>query len=502
MALPYKYCAVSMDDLSLDVKNPRFASSTLVDNIAKAPSETDVIKHLLKYAEVVSLARNIERIHYLHGSEMITCYANSEGKLVVAEGNRRVCACKLLLHRDLIPDEYKDSFPSASEDTIANIKVVTVNVYPNRESIQAYLSDRHIVGVRKWSALEKNNYYMNLFQQYGDIHMVKPYTSDTLSTVKKCIIKYQFFMKVFKALKQNGVDLEIEKIDYLPLTDRFMDILVGTDPEVGLSLKLDEDKLVYLCPNSKKDLYKQILAMVGDAFLARDSSDENRKITGTEVANKDKQKKLIVEDKRIPGLYDLIKRFKQIDASDDSCAPDDNDDSESTNDGYGDFNPPEQFVPDRFLPQRRHDDYLSFSEEDAKSFIFGSESYDKKILEIIRELATMKVSEKPVACACLFRSLLEICTRRVFKKHIEESTKKYNEGNLLENLAYVNNNVLFRGLSGSENAKFQSSIKSKLGGGLIDTLNFYIHYPQAVDPSYLTDSWTIMRLFVIRCLSI
>ena len=198
----------------------------------------------------------------------------------------------------------------------------------------------------------------------------------------------------------------------------------------------------------------------------------------------------------------MIKRFKQIDASDDSCAPDDNDDSESTNDGYGDFNPPEQFVPDRFLPQRRHDDYLSFSEEDAKSFIFGSESYDKKILEIIRELATMKVSEKPVACACLFRSLLEICTRRVFKKHIEESTKKYNEGNLLENLAYVNNNVLFRGLSGSENAKFQSSIKSKLGGGLIDTLNFYIHYPQAVDPSFLTDSWTIMRLFVIRCLSI
>lgn len=500
MTLPYKYCAVSMDDLSLDARNPRFASSTLVDNIAKAPREMDVIKHLLKYADVVSLARNIERIHYLHGSEMITCYANSEGRLIVAEGNRRVCACKLLLHRELIPDDYKDSFPAASEDTIANIKVVTVNVYPNRESIQAYLSDRHIVGVRKWSALEKNNYYMNLFQQYGDIHMVKPYTSDSLSTVKKCIIKYQFFMKVFKALKQSGIDLEIEKIDYLPLTDRFMDILVGTDPEVGLSLKLDEDKLVYLCPNSKKDLYKQILVMVGDAFLARDPSGENRKITGTEVANKDKQKKLIVEDKRIPGLYDLIKRFKQIDAYDDSGNSDDNDDSESTNDGYGDFNPPEQFVPDRFLPQRRHGDYLSFSEEDAKSFIFGSETYD--ILEIIRELATMKVSEKPVACACLFRSLLEICTRRVFKKCVDESTKKYNEGSLLENLAYVNNNVLFRGLSGSENAKIQSSIKSKLGGGLIDTLNFYIHYPQAVDPSYLTDSWTIMKQFVIRCLSV
>lgn len=501
MALPYKYCAVSMDDLALDVRNPRFASSTLVDNVTRAPSEADVIKHLLKYADVISLANNIERVHYLHGSEMITCYENSDGKLVVAEGNRRVCACKLLLHKELIPDDYKESFPVATDETIANIKVVTVNVYTNRESIQAYLSDRHIAGVRKWSALEKNNYYMNLFQQYGNIHMVKPYTSDTLGTIKKCITKYQFFMKVFKVLKQNGVELEIEKIDYLPLADRFMDTLVGNDPEVGLSLRLDENRLVYLCPDSKKDLYNQILTVVGDAFLVRESSGENPKIIGTDVANKEKQKKLIIEDKRIPGLYDLIKSFKRIDASSDSCTPDEPDNPERAND-HGKFGPSEPFIPDRFIPQRRRDDYLYITEEEAKNFVFESKEYDVKILEILHELATMKVSEKSVACACLFRSLLEICTRRVFKKHVNPSVKGYNEGDLLDNLTYVNNNVLFRGLRGSENAKIQSSIKSKLGSGLINTLNLYIHYPQVVDPSYLIDSWTIMKLFVVRCLSI
>lgn len=501
MALPYKYCAVSMDDLSLDVKNPRFASSTLVDNVTKVPSETDIIKHLLKYADVISLANDIERVHYLHGSEMITCYEDSDGKIVVAEGNRRVCACKLLLHRELIPDNFKETFPVATEETIGNIKVVTVNVYPNRESIQAYLSDRHIVGVRKWSALEKNNYYMNLFQQYGNIHMVKPYTSDTLGTVKKCIIKYQFFMKVFKVLKQNGVELEIEKIDYLPLADRFMDTLVGNDPEVGLSLQLDENRLVYLCPDSKKDLYSQILTMVGDAFLVRDSSGENPKIIGADVSNREKQKKLIMEDKRIPGLYDLIKCFKRINASNDSCTPDDPDSPERA-DNHGRFEPSEPFVPERFIPQRRRDDYLYITEKEAENFIFESEEYDAKILEILRELAIMRVSEKPVACACLFRCLLEICTRRVFKKYVNPSVKRYNESDLLDNLIYVNNNVLFNGLNGSENAKIQSSIKGKLGSGLINTLNLYIHYPQAVDPSYLTDSWTIMKLFVARCLSI
>ena len=114
MALPYKYFEANVLDLLLDVKNPRFASSTLVDNASRVPGQNDVIKHLLKYADIITLAYNIERTRYLHGSEMVTCYADQDGNLIVAEGNRRICACKLLLNRDLIPDEYKESFPEAS----------------------------------------------------------------------------------------------------------------------------------------------------------------------------------------------------------------------------------------------------------------------------------------------------------------------------------------------------------------------------------------------------
>ena len=150
--------------------------------------------------------------------------------------------------------------------------------------------------------------------------MVKAFTTDTLATVRKCIIKYQFFMKVFKVLNRNGAKLEIEKIDYLPLADRFMDILVGNDPDVGLSLKLDENR---------------------------------------------------------------------------------------------------------------------FDEKDLK-------------------------------------------------------------GNLL----YINNNVIFNNLKGSQCDKTRTAIKDKLKDGLIDVLNFYIHYPQMVDASQLINSWHIMKLFVIRCLSI
>ena len=496
MSLPYKYCAVSMSDLLLDVKNPRFASSTLVDNVSKMPEQSDVINHLLKYADIITLAKNINRTQCLHGSEMITCYENKDGKLVVAEGNRRVCACKLLLNRDLIPDEYKANFPEASPATIENIKVITINLYPDKQSVQSYLSDRHITGVRKWSALEKNNYYMNLFQQHGDIHIVKTFTSDTLATVKNCIIKYQFFMKVFKVLKQNGKELEIEKIDYLPLVDRFMNVLVGNDSEVGLSLKLDQDKLVYLCPDNKKELYERILLLVGEAFLS------NKTIVGTDVPNKVAQKKLIIDNVKIPGLYELIKEFKAIDADgtytseEDEAPPQE----EGSNAAEGKF---EYFIPDKFIPKKERTDTLYISAEEATDFAISGKDYDIKICEIIRELATLRVSMKPVACACLYRCLLEMCARRVFDKHVNPSVKAYDESSLASNLIYVTDNVIGNMFTDAESRKQQKAIKTLLSKmGIVDTLNLYIHFPDMVDISLILHTWNTMKLFVIKCLKI
>ena len=509
MALPYRYCVVNTLNLKLDIKNPRFASSTLVDNASRLPEEADVIRHLLRYADISSLASSIERTNCLHGSEMVTGYVDSEGKIVVAEGNRRICACKLLLDRSLIPDEFKDDYPVASQVTIENIKSITINLYDSKELIQSYLSDRHISGVKKWSALEKNNYYMNLFQQYGDVHKVKSYTSDGLSAVKTSIKKYQFFMKVFKILKERGYQLEIEKIDYLPLVDRFMGILVGDDPDVGLDLRLDEARLIYLCPDNKKKIYEEILCLVGEAFLVRTTGGNPSRVVGTEISNSQLRKALILENNRIPGLYALIKEYKELGDADSDYSEDD--------DAGGREEPPANeetppvseepdFVPvspERFIPSKYKTERLCFTQNEATDFLFSTAEYDIKIQEIIRELATIKVANDPVACACLYRCLLEMCARRVFAKKVPLSMRTYNEGNLSENLSYINNNVVFNGLSGSEWDKKKKAIKDKFGKeSLIDILNLYIHYPQMVDVTYIVDSWTTMKIFVSRCLCV
>ena len=504
MALPYEYYTVNMNDLQLDVKNPRFASSTLVENSFRLPEQKDVISHLLKHSDVISLAQNIVKTKYLHGSEIITCYTNAEGKLVVAEGNRRVCACKLLINRELIPEEYTDSFPVASEETIENIKTVMVNLYPNRESVQSYLSDRHISGVKTWSTLEKNNYYMNLFQQYHDIDKVKSFTSDSKAKIKKCIIEYQFFMEVFKIMKENGINLEIEKIDYLPLADRFMDILVGNDTEVGLDLKLDENSYTYMCPDHKRDLYNKILLIVGIAFLGRKATDIPSKVIGSDVSNNKLRKELIIKNEKIPGLYALIKEYKGISEQNSIYTPPIETNNIVTpvnnNDSQNDYKP---IIPNKYTPKQHKIEKLTFTEEEAKSFIFTNCEGDIRLQEIIRELGNLKLVNEPIACVGLYRCLIETCARRVFQKHVSPTVFAYNENDLLANLNHINNNVIFNGCSGSEVDKTRKAIKNSFKkDGIIDVLNLYIHYPKMVDTTIIANSWNTMKMFVIRCLSI
>lgn len=317
-------------------------------------------------------------------------------------------------------------------------------------------------------------------------------------------------MKVFKILKQRGHQLEIEKIDYLPLVDRFMGILVGSDPDVGLDLRLDEERLIYLCPDNKKKIYEEILYLVGEAFLVRTAGGNPSRVVGTEISNSRLQKALILEDSRIPGLYARIKEYKEIDDTGSGYFEDD-DVSGGREDPPNDEGTPPvsedpDFVPvspDRFIPSKYKTERLCFTQNEATDFLFSTAEYDLKLQEILRELATIKVANDPVACACLYRCLLEMCARRVFAKKVSSSVRTYNESNLSENLIYINNSVVFNGLPGSEWDKKKKAIKDKFGkDGLIDVLNMYIHYPQMVDVTYIVDSWTTMKIFVSRCLCV
>lgn len=133
--------------LSLDHLNPRFV-------IPPDASQDAIRRKLLNREDIVALAKQIVNVKGLYPGERVVVYPEGAGHVVV-EGNRRICACQLLLDRALIPESHRTSFPIADAATIAEISTIAVDVIADRGTAAGFLASRHIDGPQKWSPLSK-----------------------------------------------------------------------------------------------------------------------------------------------------------------------------------------------------------------------------------------------------------------------------------------------------------------------------------------------------------
>lgn len=308
MSKNYKRITVSIDDLLLDTENPRFAMSLKDDTNY---NQQTIINYLIENYDIIELAEGIINSEDLFESP--ACYTNDSNKYIVAEGNRRVCACKLLLDRSLIPDKYKKNFPVLIQDDelYKDLKNIEIKLFSDKNMLNKYLINRHIEsGIKKWTSAEKNNYYNRLFNEGNSPKEISTLAQCTETAIENSLYKYHFFESVINVLKTKHT-FDTVNINYLPLVDRFMMTLVDNS-DVGLNLIKNETDYKYYCDESKKDIYNEILMMVGEAFFIRTVKDNPNKITSSEIFSKKQQIKLIIDNERIPGLYDLIKKYKGI----------------------------------------------------------------------------------------------------------------------------------------------------------------------------------------------
>jgi len=138
---------VPIDSLFLDSKNPRFVVQPNSD-------QKSLIEYLIKYEEIIELARGIaSNKGLIPGERIIVCH--EDDKYIVLEGNRRTTACKILLNNSLIPKSNKMALPDIDDVTRRNIFMLSVDTVNDRTEIQSTLYHRHIDGVRDWSPVSK-----------------------------------------------------------------------------------------------------------------------------------------------------------------------------------------------------------------------------------------------------------------------------------------------------------------------------------------------------------
>jgi hypothetical protein len=170
--------------IRLDALNPR------VDTTEQSTQE-DIRLHLLESEKIVELAGGIISAKGLLKGERIIVI-KERGNYVVTEGNRRVCACQLLLNRKLVPMAWASTFPEIPKSEFGAIKDsisrIQADIAPDRDAAEITITKRHTEpGVKRWTPMAKQRRIIRLLNSGYSVDRIIADTGATRSAINKAL---------------------------------------------------------------------------------------------------------------------------------------------------------------------------------------------------------------------------------------------------------------------------------------------------------------------------
>lgn len=154
---------VALNELYLDLENPRIASILDIENGHIAQDE--LVKLLWREMAVDEIALSIATNNYFSGEPLFVIPRNGSG-FIVAEGNRRLAAVKLLTNPQLRQSIKATEINEVRPEVLQSLQTLPVIKYANREELWKYLGFRHINGPKPWDAFSKAKYVSEVHNQY------------------------------------------------------------------------------------------------------------------------------------------------------------------------------------------------------------------------------------------------------------------------------------------------------------------------------------------------
>lgn len=145
---------IEIKNIYLDLENPRHEPYQ---------SQDEVIEYLCKNEYVYALAQDIVKLGGINPLEVMAVIGNDDKKTYfIAEGNRRLCALKLLQDPELAPSDFRKEFKKLSENW-KPIKAVPAIIFDDRDSVREWLERIHGglqggIGRKTWSSEQKTRF--------------------------------------------------------------------------------------------------------------------------------------------------------------------------------------------------------------------------------------------------------------------------------------------------------------------------------------------------------
>jgi hypothetical protein len=358
-------------DIALDRQNPRIS-------VEESDNESDIIKKLVQHEEIVDLARKIAKAGLLPGERVIVTKEGNQ--FIVLEGNRRICACKLLLSPELVPTEYKKQFPKLSTASeIERIQRIPVDVAPDRRSAEHILTLRHTEpGIRKWKPVARMRRVKRLLDEGFTVDEIAAEYNATPSNIRKTIREYRL-LRLAEELKgltaSERKDLNDPDLKTNPYT-RFFE-LAGVKEFLGLEFTPSGLPVI----RQPRRQFDERLKKIVRSLLINTSSYDTRSNPG-DVLGSEFKKFSSSRDSKSKGAV----KAKHGKAADSSTSADTTRSKPTTEVASGKY-------PDRFFES------------------LTCRIADNNIASVVLEIKKISADQYPISGTYLLRTLIELCLR-------------------------------------------------------------------------------------------
>ncbi|HIF9325419.1 ParB/Srx family N-terminal domain-containing protein [Photobacterium damselae] len=176
----------SVDYLKLWSENPRFDTADSQSRIKLTDFVEEIISEPSDKASFFDLVKSIINLGFMD-FEPIVVWKDENNRFVVAEGNRRILALKLLRSPDKAPKSIRKFILQQSNLINRNdIEKVQVCVAPSLEATRWYVLQRHSTSSiqKPWQRLQQQRFIVSLYDEYNqDIEKIISITGFTRSEI-------------------------------------------------------------------------------------------------------------------------------------------------------------------------------------------------------------------------------------------------------------------------------------------------------------------------------
>lgn len=242
-------------NILLDPQNPRI-------EVAADDGQEEIRFKLLAHENVIKLAGEIVTFGRLMPGERIIVVKEGR-KYVVVEGNRRACACQLLLKPELVPEKFKKRFPVASQELKDALSEIKADVAPDRDAAEPTITKRHTEpGIERWKTTARMRRASKLLEAGYSLDQIAVKLGARQSVLRTAIREYRLLRYVIDLDHRAWTQSELERLTDQALQTtgytRFF-TLAGVKEKLGLSYD-ENDHVTTTLSKSEFDQYMHHIA--------------------------------------------------------------------------------------------------------------------------------------------------------------------------------------------------------------------------------------------------